>query len=359
MGRKRMLRGGEKDGQHDIEAREHTARKIDPKARFRNALQQRVFFAVEYGSDPARPEKHTGIDRRGQKEHGHERIAQIDPHPALLSRSVRAAHQRLHALGDAGVNGNHHKRQIGDHAVSRHAGVSLQPEDHRVEYDDDDPGGHLRDQGGQAGGKDMPRLPQPAAMEKSLQRKSSRRNGPQPEPVPFFQEKRGQNAHADDGRESRRQHRAEDPHAKRKHENIVQHHVGKASSDHGGHGALRRAVVSHKAQKQVVQHEHGRKQQDHLQINAAHLIDRTVRPQKPDQRPRRGQTQQEENSRDRSRQKNGRRKGLIRRPVILLSLQDGIPGSSAHPDHQPASVDEIINRDRQVQRGQPVGAQRL
>lgn len=44
MGRKRMLRGGEKDGQHDIEAREHTARKIDPKARFRNALQQRVFF---------------------------------------------------------------------------------------------------------------------------------------------------------------------------------------------------------------------------------------------------------------------------------------------------------------------------
>ena len=205
MGRKHILRGGKKDGQNDVEAGEHAARKIDPESRFRNALQKRVSFAIEYRSDSSRSEKHADIDRCGHQEHGQERITQINPHPAPLSRPVRAAHQRLYALGDAGINGDHHEGQVGDHTISRHAGISLQPENHRVEYDDDNPGRNFRDQRRQAGGKNIACLPQPAGHGISLH--------PQPEPVLFLHKEGRQNAHADDGCKSRGKYRAEDSHA--------------------------------------------------------------------------------------------------------------------------------------------------
>ncbi len=73
--------------------------------------------------------------------------------------------------------------------------------------------------------------------------------GDEAELVVFPPKMGGQDGHTEDGRPASGHHCPQDPHAQGEDEYPVQHHIGQASHDHGGHGQLRGAVVADKAQQ--------------------------------------------------------------------------------------------------------------
>ena len=75
------------------------------------------------------------------------------------------------------------------------------------------------------------------------------------------------------------QHGAEDAHPQGKHEHVVQDDVGQAAGHGGQHGQLRVAVISHKAEKDIVQDEGGGEQQQDLEVGGRHVEDGRICPQ--------------------------------------------------------------------------------
>ena len=160
-----------------------------------------------------------------------------------------------------------------------------------------------------------------------------------------------QDEQADDRREPRGECRPENPHAAGKEEEVIQHHIGQAAPQHRRHGKLRRAVVSHEAQAEVVQQEGGRKEQDDLQIGAAHSEDGFVGPQEPGQFLRTEQPQQNEPRRQPQGKPQRMGKNAVGLPLFSLVLRNGIARAASHADQQAAPVDKAVDRNGQIQRG--------
>ncbi len=175
----------------------------------------------------------------------------------------------------------------------------------------------------------------------------------------FPEKMRRQNQNADQGGEAGGEHRAEDPHLAGENEHIVQNHVRQAAADHGGHGKLRSAVVAHEAEKEIVQEKRGREEQNDAQIGFGHGEDLFVRAQKRND----AVGKEEAGGCKKEREERGKAKGVGEDPVgrlpVAVMARDRVLDSAAHADHQAASVDEAVNRNRQIQRRQPVHADSL
>ncbi len=83
----------------------------------------------------------------------------------------------------------------------------------------------------------------------------------------------GHNDQSDNRGESGCKYCSKHPHSTRKNENIVKHHIKEAPRDRGDHGKLRIAVISHKAENDIVEDKGWGKQHQHLQISGRHLPD--------------------------------------------------------------------------------------
>lgn len=347
MRRKCILCGRKINRYDNVEPCENTRRKVNLQTRHSNVLQYGIVLAVEYRRDQICAEEHAQINHSRYKGLRCQRIAQDTLHILPVPCSVASAQDRLYSLRDPRIDGRDHKGQVRDHAVSRNSDIPRDPKDDRVEYDDDDPGRDLCDQRRKAAGEDPQRqmsgYPAFSQVELILP----------PDQI------RGQHKDADHRRQPCGEHCSEDPHAKGEHEYVVKDYIGKTSGDHGCHRELGRPVISDKTQQQVVRHEHRRKQQDHPEIGPGHLIHCAVRSKKARQRPGAEESQQEKSSCDDSGQDSPVGEYLVCPLPIPLALYDRIFDSPAHSDHQAAAMDKAVDRDSQVQRCQPVRAERL
>ena len=93
------------------------------------------------------------------------------------------------------------------------------------------------------------------------------------EPAFFPKPVWGHNDQSDNRGESGCKYCSKHPHSTRKNENIVKHHIKEAPRDRGDHGKLRIAVISHKAENDIVEDKGWGKQHQHLQISGRHLPD--------------------------------------------------------------------------------------
>ena len=169
----------------------------------------------------------------------------------------------------------------------------------------------------------------------------------------------GKDAQADDGRQAGGKYGAEHPHAQREDEQVIQHHVGQAAGDHGGHGELGIAVVSHKADYNVIEQKGGRKQQQGAQIGFGHGKDGAVRPQKPGNGLGKQKPRQHKDHRQHRPQQQGMGENLVDAAGLLPPQGDGILGGASHSQHQSGAVDEVVHRNGQIQGGEAVGPQPL
>ena len=177
--------------------------------------------------------------------------------------------------------------------------------------------------------------------------------------VPLLQNVRGQNHHTDDGSQPGGKYGSENSHAAGKDEYPVQHHIGKAASDHGSHSPLRSSVVSGKAQEHIVHQKRGREQKNYLQIGIGHLINPPLGAEQPQDCSRGKQTQQHKKQGKSCCQIHSSGERPVCLLVIISAFADGISGSPSHTDHQAASMDEAVNGNSQIQGCQAIRSQPL
>ena len=342
-----VFRGGEIDRQDDIEARKGASDKIELQPLLGKGLQQAVALAVEGGGDGGGPAPHYPVQHRRQQQHGGQGVPQQPAHILPVARAEAAAEDGLDPLSDSGVDGRHHQGEVGYHPIGRHPHVPLHGQQNPVEHQDHHPGGHLRDQGGHAAGEDpgghRPAPPAPHQMEA----------------IPPPEHMGGQDQHTDHRRQPRGQYRAKHPHAARKEEHIVQHHIGQAAPHHGGHGPLGRPVVADKGQQHVVEQKQGGKQQHHADIDPGHVKDAPVRPQQGHDPAGQQQARQQKAHRQPHSQANCVAENHVGLSPLPLALPDGKPDPAAHADHQTAAMDKAVYGDGQIEGGQSPAAQRV
>lgn len=85
-----------------------------------------------------------------------------------------------------------------------------------------------------------------------------------------------QNGKADNRRETRCQNSAENPHFKRKNEDVIKNDIGKAAGHHCSHGKRGIPVIAHKALQKVICQKSRRKEQHHLQVGVCHRKNRSI-----------------------------------------------------------------------------------
>lgn len=345
MRRQRPLRGRKVNGQDDVESGERTGDKVQAEPVHGNSLQHGVMFAVKYRSNRRRAEKYDHVYADGKDCHGQYRITQKRPDGIVIFQSEAPAHERLDSLGDSRVNGDDHQGKVGDYAVGGHAHITVQIHDDRIKDNHDHAAGYFRYQRRNAAGQD------PACL--SRLRPAFHRM----EFIMFPDKMRRQNEHADDRRQTRGERRAKYPHAARKDEHPVQHHVGKASAYHGSHGKLRCAVISHKTEQHVIEQKCRSKGQDDPQICSGHIEYIFSRPENPDDVPGKQQSDRHKKHGEHCRQIQRMSKCTVSRGTVLLTLLNGIPGAAAHSNHQSAPVNKAVNGNGQIESCEAVRSQ--
>ena len=170
---------------------------------------------------------------------------------------------------------------------------------------------------------------------------------------------RQQDAHADHRRKARGEHRPKDPHPAGEDKEVVQRHVGQARAHRGQHGQARIPIVAHKADQHRVEQKRRREQQQHLQIRPRHVEDLFIRAQQARDLRRKQQPRRDEGDRGDPRQQQRHGIGAVARLPLALACADGELRRAAHAQHQPHAVDQVVDGDGQVQRGEPRGPQSL
>ena len=168
---------------------------------------------------------------------------------------------------------------------------------------------------------------------------------------------RGQHGETDDGRKSRGEHGAENAHTEREHKQPVQKDVGQTAGEHGRHSEFRRAVVAHEAEHDIVENKGRSKQQNDAQIRFRHGKYRIVRTERRGYRPGKRSAGKHEYG--------GKNGGGIKsigeyaagRALVARAAENGVGGRAAHAEHQPAAVNKIVYRHRQIERCQTVRSQ--
>ena len=103
------------------------------------------------------------------------------------------------------------------------------------------------------------------------------------EAILFFHKIRQQYKHTDHRRKSSRKSGSEDPHTKRKNEQVIQNNIGETACYHGGHGKRWSTIISDKTLKDMVEHECRGKHHQHFQIQIGDLKYLTVGSENLDQ----------------------------------------------------------------------------
>ena len=243
MGGQGPVRRGEVHREHYVAPGKGAGDEVQPQPLDGDGLQGGASLAVEHSRNLRGKGKHSPVDCHGDPQHGNHRVPKGGGEPVPVPNAIAAAENGLNALGNSRINRDNHQGEVGDDPVGRHACVALHPQNQRVKDDDHNARGNLRYQGGHPAGKnaDGP-LPLGAA-------------GHRLKLVFLLDKMGGENANADQRRQSCGEYRPEDSHAAGEDEHPVQYHVGKAAPQHGRHGELRRSVVAHKTQQHVVHQE--------------------------------------------------------------------------------------------------------
>ena len=236
-----MLRRPQEGGGDQVQPGKGKAQKVEPQALLRHLLERRISVPVEEGHQRPGGEEgqrgHAQPRAQGQPQ-GH---AAQGAHPGGVPPAVGQADQGLDALIDAGEESEGHQRQVGHNAVGRHPQRPRQAEGQQVEDHQHQAGGALVEKGGAA---------QPGQIR---QRPEGGAEGAQAEAAAAGEDVQGGHAQAHYRGDAGGQGRAEDAHIHGVEEHIVQHNVGQAAQQHGGHGQLGIAVVAHEGGENVVE----------------------------------------------------------------------------------------------------------
>ena len=303
-----------------------TGQEIELQAPGGDTLEQGVALAVEDGGGGRRPEKDDGVEQEGQGQDCHQGVAEGGPDRGPVAHAVAAADNGLDALGDAGVEGEHHQGQVGDDPVGGHPHVPRLGQEDAVEHDYHHAGRDLGDQGGRPAGQD-------AGGTLALQGAAG-----EVELVLPAEEVGGEHQDADEGGQACGKDRAENAHPAGEEEYPVQHHVGEAPGEHGRHGELGRAVVADEAQQQVVGQKGRGKEQEHPQVGAGHGVDRTLPAKQGDDSTGEKDPRQHEEDGQGSHQIACVGERAVGSAVVILAFLDGVLGGAAHAHHQAAAV---------------------
>ena len=224
MSRQGIIRRGKVYRQYNIKSCKYAAGKIDPQSLPGNTLKGGILFTVENSGNGIGAKKDRQIHHCGYEDHRCHGIAEGTFNIFTVSCPVKAAHQRLDSLGDPCVDCDHHQRKVCDHPISGHSRISCQSQNDHVEHNNDDPGGHLGNKGRQAAGEDSQDQPwqDPAFFQMEL--------------IFLSQQVGGQDPDTDHRGQAGGKGCSENSHFQRKHKHIIQHYIGKASSDHSCHG---------------------------------------------------------------------------------------------------------------------------
>lgn len=149
----RPFDGGKIRAQQRVAAHKCGRQKVQPQAVRGHFSEGGVPVAVEDGGDGGGKKEDGGVEEHGERQHRAGRVGEDAPGALFVALAVGAAQKRLHPLGDARKHGGDDQRNVGDHAVRRHARISFQAEDDIVEDDDDDRRRQLFDEGREAQSK--------------------------------------------------------------------------------------------------------------------------------------------------------------------------------------------------------------
>ncbi len=330
----------EKRGGDDVEARAPEAEEIDPQAGYCIACQHRVARTVECRGNRG------GKGEHRRKQHGRDRQRRDDPvavqaaQRAGFARAAAVADQRLDAGGQAGENRNGDQCKVGDNAIGSNAGVPGEAQQHLVEQQQYDARRQLGDQRGQAGGAERGQEPQAGLCAQQMEAAAGRA------------QMAGQDEHADNRGDTGRKRRAEHAHAEREDENIIHHDIGQAADNHAAHRAARAAVVPDKSEQHVIHDEERAETEQRAQVYAGQREGFGVRTEQTGERAGRKHAQQQEKQPHGKAKPYGMRKCAVCFFLLVLRAADGEMRGAAHADHQADAVHQVVERQRDVERGQ-------
>ena len=174
----------------------------------------------------------------------------------------------------------------------------------------------------------------------------------------FFRQdvQRQRHEHAHQRGDAGGQRRAENAHAQRIHEHIVQHDVRHRAGDHADGGKQGRIVVAHESDEDIAEQEAGRECHQHLEIGRGHFVDHAAGAQK--RRQLGGEQPADRHARHAHRrpQQHDIREDHAALPRLAAGLMDGEHGGAAHAQQQPQAVEHAVDRDGEIQRRQAQGA---
>ena len=174
------------------------------------------------------------------------------------------------------------------------------------------------------------------------------------EPAFFPKPVWGHNDQSDNRGESGCKYCSKHPHSTRKNENIVKHHIKEAPRDRGDHGKLRIAVISHKAENDIVEDKGWGKQHQHLQISGRHLPDFLIRTENGGNPSGKENPARHKQKGEKDTKIHGICKNLIRPFFVVLAFQNRKFCSASHSEHESGSMNEIIDGNCKIQGRKPI-----
>ena len=297
-------------------------------------------LTVEHRRQRLRAEENRHAQHGCNPERGADAPAEQPPQLFPVTETRAAADQRLYAGAQSGKDSDSHQSKICHHAVSRHAGIAAEAQQHQIEQQQHHAGGDFTDERGQTG---RAQARHTADAQRRIDKMESAGRPPQV---------RQQHQNADKRRKAGRKRRTEHAQSARENENVIEHDVEQAARDHAAHGNGRRTVVARECQQHVVHHEERPEAPQHAQVGCRHAECLRVRAEQPCDRLRKAQSAEQEQHAEQQPECRRVREYAVRLSLIVLCPRDHVLRCRAHAEHQADAVHQVVRRYGDVERRQ-------
>ena len=156
-----------------------------------------------------------------------------------------------------------------------------------------------------------------------------------------------------DGRERGGESGSWKSHLQRKHENIVEHNIERASCEGGNHGDRGSVIVSRKCRERIIGHEEGGRNQYDAQIGTSQPDQLRVRTEDPENLFREEDASGYKDQADQHAPGDRLEEVVIRR--LFSGMINGISGSGTDPDHGADREEQSVDWKHEIQHRETVG----
>ena len=304
-------------------------------------------LTVEHRRQRLRAEENRHAQHGCNPERGADAPAEQPPQLFPVTETRAAADQRLYAGAQSGKDSDSHQSKIGHHAVSRHAGIAAEAQQHQIEQQQHHAGGDFTDERGQTG---RAQARHTADAQRRFDEMEAAGRSPQV---------RQQHQNADKRRKAGRKRRTEHAQSARENENVIEHDVEQAARDHAAHGNGRRTVIARERQQHVVHHEERPEAPQHAQVGHRHAERLRVRAEQTRERFCKAQSAEQEQQSEQQSERRRVREYAVRLSPIVLRPRDRVLRCRAHAEHQADAVHQVVRRYGDVERRQSERTQSL